>query len=81
MARLRNCIATFGALLLGVAVLPRGVEAESVAPPVRPMADAPAPGLPPAVNGVAPGPEILHRPPARAPTTSRSTPPGATTCS
>jgi predicted esterase len=67
MARFRNWIATFGALTLGVAVLPRGVEAESMTAPVRPMADAPAAGLPPAVNGVAPGPDILHRPPARAP--------------
>ena len=67
MARFRNWIATFGALALGVAVLPNGVGAEPVAPPVRPPADAPAAGLPPAINGVAPGPEILHRPPARAP--------------
>jgi len=67
MARFRNWIATFGALALGVAVLPSGVGAESAASAVRPMADAPAPGLPPAINGVAPGPDILHRPPARAP--------------
>lgn len=67
MAGFRNWIATFGALALGVAVLPGGVGAESAAPPVRPMVDASTPGLPPAINGVAPGPEILHRPPARAP--------------
>ena len=67
MARFRNWIATFGALALGVAVLPRSVGAESVTTPVRPMADAPATGLPPAINGVAPGPEILHRPAPRAP--------------
>ena len=67
MARFRNWIATFGALALGVALLPRGVGAESAASAVPPMADAPAPGLPPAINGVAPGPDILHRPPPRAP--------------
>lgn len=67
MARFRNWIATFGALTLGVAVLPGGVGAESAAPPVRPMVESTTPGLPPAVNGVAPGPEVLHRPPARAP--------------
>ena len=67
MARFRNWIATFGALALGVAVLPNGVGAESVAPTVRPMVESSTPGLPPAINGVAPGPEILHRPPPRAP--------------
>ncbi|HEU5447839.1 MAG TPA: hypothetical protein VFW57_02410, partial [Acidimicrobiia bacterium] len=67
MARFRNWIATFGALALGVAVLPNGVGAESAATPVRPMVESTTPGLPPAINGVAPGPEILHRPPPRAP--------------
>jgi hypothetical protein len=67
MGRFRNWIATFGALALGVAVLPRTVGAEATARPVRPAIDTTAPGLPPAVNGVAPGPEILHRPPARGP--------------
>jgi predicted esterase len=67
MARFRNWIATFGALALGVAVLPRGVGAESTASAVRPMVETSTPGLPPAINGVAPGPEILHRPAPRAP--------------
>jgi predicted esterase len=66
MRRFRNWIATFGALALGVAVLPGGVGAEA-APPVRPTVETTTPGLPPAINGVAPGPEILHRPAARAP--------------
>ena len=66
MTRFRNWIATVGALALGIGVLPHGVGAQSAAP-VRPMADTTLAGLPPAVNGVAPGPEILHRPPVRAP--------------
>src|SRR5581483_2422388 len=68
MKGFRNWVATFGALMLGVTVLQGGVGAQpATAPPVRPMADTPTPGLPPAVNGVAPGPDILHRPPARGP--------------
>jgi hypothetical protein len=67
MARFRNWVATFGALALGVAVLPGGVEAQPTTTALRPAADTSTPGLPPPVNGVAPGPEILHRPPARAP--------------
>jgi predicted esterase len=67
MARFRNWIATFGSLALGVAALPNGVGAESASPAMRPMVEPSTPGLPPAINGVAPGPEILHRPPARAP--------------
>jgi predicted esterase len=68
MTRFRTWAATFGALALGVGVLPHGVGAQPTAP-VRPLADGPAAidGLPPVVNGVAPGPEILYRPPARAP--------------
>ncbi|HEV7687134.1 MAG TPA: hypothetical protein VGQ80_11220 [Acidimicrobiia bacterium] len=66
MTRFRNWAATFGALALGVGVLPHGVGAQVA--PVRSTADGPAAiaGLPPVVNGVAPGPEILYRPPARA---------------
>lgn len=68
MRRLRTWVATIGSLALGVGVLPGGVGAEP-SRPVRPTADTPVsvPGLPPVVNGVAPGPEILYRPPARAP--------------
>ena len=66
MARFRNLIATFGALALGFTALPRNVGAEQ-ATAVRPMADAAVAGIPPAINGVAPGPEILHRPPAASP--------------
>jgi pimeloyl-ACP methyl ester carboxylesterase len=67
MAQFRNWIATFGALALGVAVLPGDVGAEGATAPQRPTVETTTPGLPPAINGVAPGPEILHRPPARAP--------------
>jgi predicted esterase len=67
MGRFRNLIATVGALMLGVTLLPGAVGAEA-AKPVRPTeaADAVA-GLPPVVNGVHPGPDVLYRPPARAP--------------
>jgi hypothetical protein len=67
MRRFRNLIATCGALVLGVAVLPEGVGAEPSRAPARPVVESTTPGLPPAINGVAPGPEILHRPPARGP--------------
>ena len=67
MKRFRHWIAAFGALALGVAVLPGGVGAEPAAKPVGPMVESTTPGLPLAINGVAPGPEILHRPPARGP--------------
>lgn len=69
MTRFRNWTATFGALALGFAVLPRnaGAELASAAAPVRPAVDTSVAGLPPVVNGVHPGPEILYRPPARAP--------------
>jgi predicted esterase len=68
MRRFRIWAATFGALAIGIGVLPGGVGAEP-ATPVHAAADAPVsiPGLPPVINGVAPGPEILHRPPAEAP--------------
>src|SRR5262245_39136252 len=66
MARFRNWIATFGELALGLAGLPRGVGAEPTASAVRPMVETSTPGLPPAINGIAPGPEILHRPAPRA---------------
>jgi hypothetical protein len=67
MARFRNWIATFGALVLGITVLPGGVRAELAPPSVRPAVLTSTPGLPAVINGVAPGPEILHRPPPRAP--------------
>ena len=66
MTRFRNWIATVGALALGIAVLPGGVGAQP-AKPVRPMADSTVAGLPPAINGIHPGPDALYRPPARAP--------------
>ena len=65
MRRFRNWGVTFGALALGIGVVPGGVEAESARP--RPTVETATAGLPPALNGVAPGPEILHRPPPRAP--------------
>jgi hypothetical protein len=66
MRRFRIWAATFGALAIGIGVLPGGVGAEP-ATAVDAAADAPVsiPGLPPVINGVAPGPEILHRPPLR----------------
>jgi len=71
MARFRNWVATVGALALGIGVLPGRLGAQPTQP-VRPMAAGTAgpvsvDGLPPVVNGVAPGPEVLYRPPARAP--------------
>ena len=67
MRRFRSWIATFGALALGVAALPGGVGASATAGPTDGRRPRRCPGLPPVVNGVAPGPEILYRPPARAP--------------
>src|SRR5436853_3068289 len=72
MRRFRNWAASFGALALGVGVLPGWVGAQPAAPSFRAAADASAApaaiaGLPPVINGVAPGPDILYRPPARAP--------------
>ena len=66
MTRFRNWVAAVGALALGVGILPGPLGAQ----PVRPMAEGNAQaveGLPPIVNGVAPGPDVLYRPPARAP--------------
>jgi len=69
MARFRNVVATVGALALGVAVLP-GRSGAQPAVAVRPLGAGgveSVDGLPPVVDGVAPGPDILYRPPARAP--------------
>src|SRR2546423_4010576 len=69
MTRFRNWAATVGALALGVSVLPGRPGAQPAAP-ARPMAASTAEaveGSPPIVNGVAPGPDVLYRPPARAP--------------
>jgi dienelactone hydrolase len=66
MKRFRNWFATVGALALGIGLLPGALGAQP-AKPVRAMADTPVAGLPPVIDGVHPGPDILYRPPARAP--------------
>src|SRR5437016_2179980 len=52
--------------LVGVLTLLVGSLAAGFGPRAT-ASDTTAAGLPAAINGVAPGPEILHRPPAHAP--------------
>src|SRR5437764_10793213 len=69
MARFRNWVATIGALALGVGMLPGRLGAQPTNPgrPLGARGVQSVDGLPPVVNVVAPGPDILYRPPARAP--------------